>query len=40
MPGANKELQALRAALAVSPDNMPLRLHLADTLRFEVYHGS
>ena len=33
MPDIDKELQALRAALAVSPDNVPLRLHLADTLR-------
>jgi transitional endoplasmic reticulum ATPase len=33
MPNIDKELQALRAALAVSPDNVPLRLHLADTLR-------
>lgn len=33
MSNVNKELEALRAALAVSPDNVPLRLHLADTLR-------
>jgi transitional endoplasmic reticulum ATPase len=33
MPNIDKELQSLRAALAVSPDNVPLRLHLADTLR-------
>ncbi|MEJ2209007.1 MAG: AAA family ATPase [Anaerolineae bacterium] len=33
MPDVDKELQALRAALAVSPENVPLRLHLADTLR-------
>lgn len=33
MPDIATELQSLRAALAVSPDNVPLRLHLADTLR-------
>ena len=33
MPDIDKELDALRAALAVSPENVPLRLHLADTLR-------
>jgi transitional endoplasmic reticulum ATPase len=33
MSDVNKELETLRAALAVSPDNVPLRLHLADTLR-------
>ncbi|MBN1659030.1 MAG: AAA family ATPase [Anaerolineae bacterium] len=32
MSHLKKELGALRAALAVSPDNMPLRLHLAETL--------
>ena len=33
MSELDKQLAALRAALAVSPDNVPLRLHLADTLR-------
>jgi AAA+ superfamily predicted ATPase len=33
MPGVDKDLEALQAALSVSPDNVPLRLHLADTLR-------
>jgi SpoVK/Ycf46/Vps4 family AAA+-type ATPase len=33
MPELEKDLEALRSALAVSPDNVPLRLHLADTLR-------
>ncbi|MFN2226334.1 MAG: AAA family ATPase, partial [Anaerolineae bacterium] len=33
MPDIEKELEALRAALAVSPENVPLRLHLAGTLR-------
>ncbi len=33
MPDIDKELETLRAALTVSPDNVPLRLHLADTLR-------
>jgi transitional endoplasmic reticulum ATPase len=33
MSDLDRELQALRAALDVSPDNVPLRLHLADTLR-------
>lgn len=33
MADVDKELEALRAALAVSPNNVPLRLHLADTLR-------
>ncbi|MGD8398522.1 MAG: AAA family ATPase [Anaerolineae bacterium] len=33
MVHVDKELDALRAALAVSPDNVPLRMHLADTLR-------
>lgn len=28
----DKQIAALRAALAVSPDNVPLRLHLAETL--------
>ncbi|MEM9216713.1 MAG: tetratricopeptide repeat protein [Cyanobacteria bacterium P01_F01_bin.150] len=28
----NKTLQALRAALAISPDNLPLHQHLAETL--------
>ncbi len=32
MPDVGKELETLRAALAISPDNVPLRLHLADTL--------
>ncbi len=29
----DKQIAALRAALSVSPDNIPLRLHLAETLR-------
>jgi SpoVK/Ycf46/Vps4 family AAA+-type ATPase len=33
MSDIDRELEALRAALAVSPDNVPLRLHLAETLR-------
>jgi SpoVK/Ycf46/Vps4 family AAA+-type ATPase len=33
MPSIDRELESLRAALAVSPENMPLRLHLAATLR-------
>ena len=33
MSSVDRELAALRAALAVSPDNVPLRLHLAETLR-------
>ncbi len=33
MSHVDRELEALRTALAVSPDNVPLRLHLADTLR-------
>ena len=32
-PDAESTLQALRQALEVSPDNAPLRRHLADTLR-------
>jgi transitional endoplasmic reticulum ATPase len=32
MPSGDKQIAALRAALAVSPDNIPLRLHLAETL--------
>jgi SpoVK/Ycf46/Vps4 family AAA+-type ATPase len=32
MPPDDKQITALRAALAVSPDNIPLRLHLAETL--------
>ena len=33
MPDTDRELEALRAALTISPENVPLRLHLADTLR-------
>jgi transitional endoplasmic reticulum ATPase len=33
MAEPDKQIAALRAALAVSPDNIPLRLHLAETLR-------
>jgi SpoVK/Ycf46/Vps4 family AAA+-type ATPase len=33
MPNTDRELESLRAALAVSPGNLPLRLHLAATLR-------
>jgi AAA+ superfamily predicted ATPase len=32
MPHGDEAIQALRAALAVSPDNVPLRLHLIRTL--------
>lgn len=32
MPGSDETLVALRAALKASPDNVPLRLHLAETL--------
>jgi transitional endoplasmic reticulum ATPase len=32
MSNSSDPIQALRAALSVSPDNVPLRLHLADTL--------
>ena len=36
MSGKNEELRALREALEHTPDNIPLRLHLADRLLF---HG-
>jgi ATP-dependent 26S proteasome regulatory subunit len=32
VPGSDETLTALRAALKASPDNVPLRLHLAETL--------
>ena len=32
MPEARKTIETLRAALEASPDNVPLREHLADTL--------
>src|SRR5688572_22058352 len=32
MPHGDEAVDALREALKLSPDNLPLRLHLADTL--------